>query len=57
MLNSNPDRWFTNPAAADFTPRPGSPLVDAGHEDRFKVSTDLRGQARQGKPDIGAFED
>lgn len=56
MLNGDPGNLFASPATGDFTPRPGSPLVDAGNDERFTVPTDLRGRARDGKPDIGAFE-
>lgn len=56
MLEGDPGSWFVGPATGDFTPRPGSPLVDAGTDEDVAVTTDLLGKARHGKPDIGAFE-
>ncbi|MGE0027284.1 MAG: choice-of-anchor Q domain-containing protein [Thermoleophilia bacterium] len=56
--NITTDPQFTNTAAADFHPLPGSPLIDAGTPAAEALPSDLDGRARaQGPaPDIGAFE-
>ncbi|HEY8943249.1 MAG TPA: choice-of-anchor Q domain-containing protein, partial [Polyangiaceae bacterium] len=41
-------------APYDWTPSPGSPLLDAGHAE--SATSDFSGQARAGRADIGAFE-
>jgi hypothetical protein len=56
MLSSDLARWFADPAQGNFTPRPGSPLMNAGDVGRIVVPTDVMGKARDARPDIGAFE-
>jgi hypothetical protein len=53
LLNINPQ--FTAPEKFDFTPKIGSPLIDAG-DLRFAPTDDATGKGRIGLPDIGAFE-
>jgi hypothetical protein len=56
MLSSDLKTWFIDPATGDFTPRSGSPLVNAAITEGFRVLTDIRGKSRDARPDIGAFE-
>lgn len=56
VLSSDLKTWFIDPATGDFTPRSGSPLVNAAITEGFRVLTDIRGKSRDARPDIGAFE-
>lgn len=49
------DVGLTAPDQGDFSLRPGSPAIDNGMTDGAPA-TDVRGNKRSGKPDIGAFE-
>jgi hypothetical protein len=55
------DPRFTNADAGDFTPQPGSPVIDAGDPNTTvdtAGTTDFRGLPRivNGRIDIGAYE-
>ena len=56
--NGNGDPQFVDPAAGNFRPGPGSPLVDAGAADPDNGPTDLDGKPRTSgaAPDVGAYE-
>jgi hypothetical protein len=46
---------FMNPGAGDYRPKAGSKAIDAG-DPANATQYDLRGRARDAKPDIGPFE-
>jgi hypothetical protein len=52
--NTFADPMYADPAAGDFTPAEGSPLVDAAGE--RTAAADVRGFGRDELADIGAFE-
>ena len=60
-ISGNPDPLFSNPLALDFTPKAGSPLIDAGDPAALQPgesSVDIAGRPRvvNGRRDIGAYE-
>jgi hypothetical protein len=60
-IPGNPDPLFANPQAADFTPKAGSPLLDAGDPRALlpgESAVDIAGRPRvaNGRVDIGAYE-
>jgi len=55
LLSLDVDPLFVSTAAPyDFTPKAGSPLLDAGHS--LSATSDFGGHARGSMPDIGAIE-
>lgn len=60
-IAGNPDPLFSNPLVADFTPKVGSPLIDAADPRALlpgESTVDIAGRPRivNGRSDIGAFE-